>query len=136
MILSIIVPPDFPPRVSKMIGNWIMIQSAKYFGLTTTIEDEDALREESSSVIFAFEPHDIVPYAVFAFNPVLKRIPGKVGESQQCLMSSAIFHIPFLRNIYSWICGAPITKAMFRKKLALGESFVFVPGGIQGESIL
>eukprot|EP00590_Aulacoseira_subarctica_P007840 CAMPEP_0172425482 /NCGR_PEP_ID=MMETSP1064-20121228/32268_1 /TAXON_ID=202472 /ORGANISM="Aulacoseira subarctica , Strain CCAP 1002/5" /LENGTH=57 /DNA_ID=CAMNT_0013168387 /DNA_START=96 /DNA_END=266 /DNA_ORIENTATION=+ len=57
-----------------------MTQAEKYFGLTATIEDYEALQTYSSQnkpVIFAVEPHDVLPYGVFAFNPGLKYFPGK-----------------------------------------------------------
>ena len=72
-----------------------------------------------------------LPYAVFAFNPVLRRLPGKIGEDGACLMTSAIFSIPLLRHVYSWVKGLPVDKRTFLGRLHKGESFAFTPGGVQ-----
>ena len=68
-----------------------------------------------------------LPYAVFAFNPTLRRLPGKVGEDGCCLMTSAVFNIPFLRQVYSWVKGFPVDKRTFLGRLHRGESFAFTP---------
>jgi 2-acylglycerol O-acyltransferase 2 len=103
-------------------------------GLKTIIEDEQNLLSHSSqnkALIFAFNPHDILPYAVFAFSPFLRRLPGKLNDDGACLMTSAIFNIPFMRQVYSWTSALPVDKRTFLGRLNRGESFAFVPGGVQ-----
>mmetsp|Transcript_17544 Transcript_17544/g.24985 ORF Transcript_17544/g.24985 Transcript_17544/m.24985 type:complete len:121 (+) Transcript_17544:216-578(+) len=98
--ISMLLPKHFPGVYGARIGNWIMIQAEKYFGLTTTIEDYEALETYSSQnkpVIFAVEPHDVLTYGVFAFNPSLKYFPRKVGDMCSVLMSSAVFNVPFIK---------------------------------------
>ncbi|KAL7550014.1 hypothetical protein ACHAWF_017140, partial [Thalassiosira exigua] len=132
--LSLILPAKFPGVLGDRIGGWMMREAEKYFGLKTVIEDEDDLIQHSKqnkAIIFAFNPHDMLPYAVFAFNPTLRRLPGKIGEDGCCLMTSAIFKIPFLRQIYSWVSGAPVDRKTFLGRLHRGESFTFSPGGVQ-----
>ena len=102
-ILSILLPRDFPYSLGTRIGNCIMLQAEKYFGLTTTIEDYEALElyaSQNKALIFAIEPHDVLPYSVFAFNPCLKRLPGHVGEKNAGLMTSAVFNIPIIKVSY------------------------------------
>jgi len=142
MIASLILPRSFG-SVGERIGNWMMRQAEAYFGLTTTIEDEQALLDisnlpldasSSSSppcVIFAFEPHDLIPFAVFAFNSSLKRLPGRIGETGCCLITGACFKVPFMRQVYSWVGSHPIDKTTFRKRLEKGQSLTMVPGGVQ-----
>lgn len=132
--LSLILPAEFPGKWGYRLGDWMMFQAEKYFGLKTVVEDEEELlraSDQNKAVIFAFEPHDILPYAVFAFSPTLRRLPGKIGEDGCCLMSSAIFSIPFIRQIYSWVRCLPVDKRTFMGRLKRGESFAFVPGGVQ-----
>ncbi|KAL7522565.1 hypothetical protein ACHAWX_007578 [Stephanocyclus meneghinianus] len=132
--LSLVFPHHYPPYLGYKIGDWMVFQAEKYFGLKTVIENEKELldlSEQNKSVIFAFEPHDIIPYAVFAFSPSLKRIPGKIGRDGCCLMSSAIFRIPFLRNVYSWARSFPVDKSTFLDRLQRGKSLTFIPGGVQ-----
>ncbi|KAL9187446.1 hypothetical protein ACHAXT_001549 [Thalassiosira profunda] len=134
LTLSLILPVNFPGKWGDRFGEWMMLQAEKYFGLKTVIEDEEDLirhSKENKALIFAFNPHDMLPYAVFAFNPVLRRLPGKIGEDGACLMTSAIFSIPLLRHVYSWVKGLPVDKRTFLGRLHKGESFAFTPGGVQ-----
>jgi len=132
--LSILLPRTFFGKYGERIGDWIMFQAEKYFGLKTTIEDEEAIKqisEVNKAAIFALEPHDILPYPVFCFSPCLKRIPGKVGETGSALMTSSVFYIPFIRHVYTWVNGHPVDKHTFRSRLMRQESLSFVPGGVQ-----
>lgn len=108
----------------------LSIISINHTGLKTVIEDEQNLLTHSrknKAIIFAFNPHDMLPYAVFAFSPFLHRLPEKIGQDGCCLMSSAIFNIPFLRQVYSWVSSKPVDKKTFLGRLKRGESFAFVP---------
>lgn len=132
--LSLVLPADFPGALGHRFGDWMMFQAEKYFGLKTVIEDEDDLirhSKQNKALIYAFNPHDMLPYAVFAFNPTLRRLPGKYGEDVCCLMTSAIFSIPFMRQVYTWVKGCPVDKRTFLARLHRGESSAFTPGGVQ-----
>jgi 1-acyl-sn-glycerol-3-phosphate acyltransferase len=132
-ILSLILPGDSPKSFSPRIGNFIMQNAKKYFGLKTTIEDEDAIDkyQNSKGVIFASEPHDILPYSVFCFNPCLHMLSGKIGQDGAALMTSAVFKIPFMKQVYTWVGGDSVDKHTFRKRLQDRKSLVFCPGGVQ-----
>jgi len=130
---SLLLPAKFPGRLGLTMGNWMMKYAERYFGLRTVVEDEDDLirhSEQNKALIFAFNPHDMLPYAVFAFNPSLRRLPHKIGEVRG-LMTSAIFNIPFLKHVYSWVGGSPVDKRTFLARLHSGDSFAFTPGGVQ-----
>jgi len=135
MSISIAVPLNFPQELGKKLGDWIAKESEKYFGLKTTLEDEEAISEISKlnkAAIFAFEPHDVLGYGCFAFSPVLKRLPpGFVPDNIKCLVSSAILNTPLVRNVSSWCRCGSVEKSSFRAHLKNGESIVFVPGGVQ-----
>mmetsp|Transcript_21293 Transcript_21293/g.51448 ORF Transcript_21293/g.51448 Transcript_21293/m.51448 type:complete len:371 (-) Transcript_21293:203-1315(-) len=131
---SLALPANFPGQLGYRMGDWMMVRAEKYFGLKTVIEDEDDLihhSEQNKALIFAFSPHDMLPYAVFAFNPILRRLPGKIGREVSCLMTSAVFNVPFLKHVYSWVRGLPVDKRTFLRRLHSGESFTFNPGGVQ-----
>jgi len=130
--LSLVLPADFPGALGHRMGDWIMMQAEKYVGLKTIIEDEDDLirhSKQNKALIYAFNPHDMIPYAV---NPTLRRLPDKIGDDV-CffLMASAIFNIPFLRHVNSWVKGCPVDKRTFLARLHRGESSAFTPGGVQ-----
>ena len=65
-------------------------------------------------------------YSVFAFNKHLKRLPGRIGETHNALMTGAIFNIPMIKQVYSWVGGAPVDKKTFTRKLQKKESFMCV----------
>lgn len=134
LALSFILPPSFPGALGVKVANWIMQQARKYFGLKVTIENEEALHDINKSgktAIIAIEPHDILPFGVFAMNPVLNVLPGRLGETCTVLMTSAVFSIPLIKHVYYWVGGRPVDKKTFRSQLASNECTAFVPGGVQ-----
>mmetsp|Transcript_27879 Transcript_27879/g.39191 ORF Transcript_27879/g.39191 Transcript_27879/m.39191 type:complete len:347 (+) Transcript_27879:205-1245(+) len=139
MTLSLLIPRKFFGKYGTKFGNWMMVQAEKYFALKTTIEDADAIVKTShdgKASIFAFEPHDVLPFSVFAFNSCLGRIPGRAGETGAALMTSAVFNVPFMKHVYTWVGGDPVDKKTFRKRLERGESFTFCPGGVQEMTLM
>jgi 2-acylglycerol O-acyltransferase 2 len=111
-----------------------MKNAEKYFGLKVTIENEDAfhkLNKEGKAVIFATEPHDLLPYAVFVFNSCLGYLPGQIGKTMKVLMTGAIFNLPIMKHVYTWVGGRSVDKKTFRSRLANNLSLAFVPGGVQ-----
>ncbi len=58
---------------------------------------------QNKGVIFAVEPHYVLPYGMFAFNPSLKRFPSALlGETDCALMTSTLFNLPFIK-VYIYI---------------------------------
>lgn len=132
--LSMGLPVNFPGALGYRLGDWMFFQAEKYFGLKTVVEDEEGLTRhanQNKAIIFAFNPHDMLPYSIFAFGPSLKRLPGKIGDDTRALMSSAIFSVPFIRQVYTWVGGLPVDKRTFLARLNNGQSFAFSPGGVQ-----
>lgn len=130
--LSLVLPPRWPGPLGRKIGWWMVTQSEQYFGLKTVVEDEQELlklSEGNTGCIFAMEPHDVLPISAFAFSPIINRIPG--GRNICFLVSSAVFRLPFLRQIYSWAGSLPVDKQMFTARLKAGKALAFTPGGVQ-----
>ena len=131
-LLSRVLPPRWPGFLGRQFGWWMITQSEKYFGLKTIVEDEQALLELSEGnrgTIYAMEPHDVLPFFAFGFSPIINRIPG---SRNICLMvSSVIFQLPFLRQIYSWAGSLPVDKRTFLSRLQAGKALAFCPGGVQ-----
>ena len=135
LAISFILPPAFPGKLlGDRIGVWIMKEAEKYFGLKVTIENEVAfhkLNEEGKTAIFATEPHDLLPYAVFVYNSCLGYLPGEIGKTARVLMTGAIFKLPIIKHVYTWVGGLPVDKKTFRSRLANNECVAFCPGGVQ-----
>ena len=126
-----VLPPRWPGPMGRQIGWWMITQSEKYFGLKTIVENEQELLKVSvgnRGTIFAMEPHDVIPIAAFSFSPVISRIPG---DRNVCfLVSSGVFRLPFLRQMYSWAGSLPVDKETFLSRLNAGKALAFVPGGV------
>eukprot|EP00574_Skeletonema_japonicum_P009613 CAMPEP_0201735832 /NCGR_PEP_ID=MMETSP0593-20130828/38114_1 /ASSEMBLY_ACC=CAM_ASM_000672 /TAXON_ID=267983 /ORGANISM="Skeletonema japonicum, Strain CCMP2506" /LENGTH=337 /DNA_ID=CAMNT_0048229455 /DNA_START=1304 /DNA_END=2314 /DNA_ORIENTATION=- len=130
-LLSLVLPPRWPGPIGRQIGWWMIAQSEKYFGLKTIVEDEQALlkvSEGNRGAIYAMEPHDVLPFAAFSFNPIINRIPG--GRNICFMVSSSVFRVPFLRQVYSWAGSLPVDKETFLSRLSAGKAVAFVPGGV------
>lgn len=130
---SLLLPVDFPSALSPKIAQWIMLGAQKYFGLKLTIEDYEALTkvDKDGTAIFACEPHDVLPYSTFCFSPFFGYLPGRLNSTANVLMTGAVFRIPILKQVYSWVGGQPVDKATFRKRLSQNKMVSFVPGGVQ-----
>mmetsp|Transcript_21984 Transcript_21984/g.33563 ORF Transcript_21984/g.33563 Transcript_21984/m.33563 type:complete len:364 (+) Transcript_21984:132-1223(+) len=127
--ISIAFPRSFPgERLYQYPAKWIMSCAEEYFGLQTVFEDEDAIRDSDKAIIFALEPHDMLPFSVFAFSPYLKRVPGKEVSA---LMTSVVFALPFIKQVYTWVGGNPVDKKTFLSRLGNNLAVSFVPGGVQ-----
>jgi len=132
-LASMTLPNDFPKGYGKMLGGWIALQAEKYFALKTTLEDEQAICKyevEGKAIIYALEPHDILPYGIFALNKTLRRFPVSC-KNRYGLMTSAVFNLPIMKQMYTHMGASPVDKKTFRKHLERGESVGLVPGGVQ-----
>ena len=101
------------------------------------LEDEEALAAASAPcakglgrpVVIALEPHDILPFSIFASSAYLGLVPG--SERRAGLMTSAVFWLPGMRQIYRWTSGASIGKTSFSNELRRGATVCLIPGGVQ-----
>lgn len=131
VLAVLLLPPSFPSGFGFRLGQWMVPQARKYFGLKTTVEDEEQLVSLSKSrtpMIFAHEPHGILPFPMITFSPYLHHLRFL---NCSCLVTSAVFYVPFVRQIYSWTHCESVDKATFQAKLQRKENFVFCPGGVQ-----
>lgn len=136
-IISLMLPRSFSGNLGIKFGDWMVCNGAKYFGLKTTIENPDALVELSrlgKTPIFTLEPHHLLPFSAVAFHPALKRIPGYTNCC--VLVSSAIFHVPFMRQVFSWAHGFSADKQTFRSLLKKKRSPVLIPGGVHEVTLM
>lgn len=137
--LSLMLPKDFPMRWGYNPGDWIVLQGEKYFGLKTTFEDEQsliALASKGKPAIFSLEPHGVFTFPAVAFHPALKRIPGHNQTKCCVLVSSMLFRMPFIRQIFYWTEARPADKLSFLGALEENKSIVIIPGGVQEVALM
>ena len=104
------------------------LQAASLYGLTL-IRPSKPLPPRGTGVIIALEPHDILPYSLFAFAWHLNLCPD-LPEGYG-LMTSTVFQLPYVRQIYNYCCGDSIDKKTFTKHLKNDKTCVIIPGGVQ-----
>ncbi|GMI40111.1 hypothetical protein TeGR_g4593 [Tetraparma gracilis] len=111
------------------LGNRIMLAACYYFGLKIIRSGAPMpANPKGHGAIVAMEPHDILPYAIFAFakDDLFPEFPPGVG-----LMTSAVFSLPWVRQIYSYCLAGSIDKKNFARNLKEGNLCVMIPGGVQ-----
>lgn len=114
--------------LAPTFGAWIMKRASEYFGMQLVFEEKAAIRDAQSPMIFAIEPHDVLPVSMGSFHPSLDLVPGHTCAG---LTTSAVFSVPGLRNIYSILHAHPVDRSTFSSLLSAGKSVCFCPGGVQ-----
>ena len=133
VILSILPLPkhDKQQRLGYALGDWIMRRAREYFGLTVHLSSAEALSSTASlhsgegkgGIILALEPHDVLPYPLFAFNSALDLVPEL--PDGRGLMTSIVFKIPFVRHIYVYCRAGDVSR-----KVRMGIDGMVGIGGI------
>lgn len=102
-----------------------MKNCADYFHMKVIVEDLEAL-SASSPVIFATEPHDILPLSMVSFGDALKAM-----GTQKCIgcVSSACFSVPLMRHVWTWCAASSASRRAIVSLLNQGLSPVICPGG-------
>lgn len=121
------VDPEKQPKMCYDFGDWIIKKGLDYFSVRVFFEDEKAV-EKCGQAIFTLEPHGILPMSIIAFHPINDKVHGHKLASG---MTSAVFQIPFMRHIYTWVRGESVDKDNLLRRIKNGYSPVFCPGGVQ-----
>lgn len=123
-----LVPRGIPG--GQALGKWIMERARNYFHLTVVHEDEAAIAAAAAAgpVVIALEPHDVLPFSIFAFSRYLSLVPGRRAVG---LMTGAVFWLPGMKQVYHAVSAGSVSKANFVAELKRGASVTLVPGGVQ-----
>jgi 2-acylglycerol O-acyltransferase 2 len=129
ILLSAIVTIDrkCQPQWGFDIGTWVIKKTAEYVHVKCVVEDCDAVAA-AHPAIFAFEPHDFLPISICCLNDCLQAVPG-----HKCIgcASSAVFRVPIMRHISTWINACNADREQIISLLEDGFSPVLCPGGVQ-----
>jgi len=129
MAILVVIPPKAGyPWLSHTLGAWIVRHAVEYFGLALKFEDESGVRDAGGPMIFAMEPHDVLPVSMCAFHFSLGWVPGHTCAG---LMTSAVFMLPGMKSVFATLSARPVDRATFSRLLAAGRSCCFCPGGVQ-----
>eukprot|EP00270_Netrium_digitus_P016562 TRINITY_DN5960_c0_g1_i2.p1 TRINITY_DN5960_c0_g1~~TRINITY_DN5960_c0_g1_i2.p1 ORF type:complete len:330 (+),score=60.87 TRINITY_DN5960_c0_g1_i2:38-991(+) len=109
------------------LSRFICRYASEYFPIEVVVEDS-ALLDPSLPYLFAAEPHSVLPIGVIGLNPQALQFNM---QKIKVAATSAIFHVPVLRHVWSWMGLTSASRGNIKSCLESGTSIILVPGGVQ-----
>ncbi|CAL58088.1 Diacylglycerol acyltransferase [Ostreococcus tauri] len=141
MSLSV-VPRRIRPRWGVTLARAITRTAKSYFPCALTFENEEAyLKGARKGVgrLVGLEPHGALPLSVIAFADYFmfdedgieaRGMNHAASMNSRALASGAIFHVPLVRHLWTWLGLEPISRRRMTSMLSDGSTCVIVPGGV------
>ncbi|PKA47342.1 Diacylglycerol O-acyltransferase 2 [Apostasia shenzhenica] len=127
LIFLAVIPLYSKSILGRNLSRFICKHTVGYFPVNLHVDNINDF-DPNQSYVFGYEPHSMIAVGFSAFfkDSGLMPLP-KI----RVLGSSAAFHLPFLRHIWSWIGIVPATRKNFHRNLEAGYSCLIVPGGVR-----
>ena len=129
--------PNAPPypRWGIRIARAVTEGATRYFPCTIEWEDERAYHaaaEKGTPHLIGLEPHSVLPLSIVAFGKYFfytESTPACVRDAR-ALATPAIFVVPFLRQLWTWLGMEAINKQSMLRVLRAGRTALIIPGGV------
>ena len=127
MVASSLYPCDrkVQPSWGWKVGAWIMRNMRSYFQMTVYAEDYEAVKQAHPAIL-TVEPHDIMPVGLFIFSDHIGYF--STHKIRGCL-TSAVYLVPFLKQIYTWSDATDVNKSSIKRLLDDKCTATLCPGG-------
>ena len=128
-MLSILYPTKdtWQPKWGLSIGSWCMQSAKHFFGMKLCYVDRKAVQESGPS-IYVIEPHDVMPLSLFALSD---NLGYNTGHKMIGCLTGMVFHVPFMKQIYTWASATSVDKKNILRLMDKGYSPTICPGGVQ-----
>ena len=130
------------PRWGARLARAVTRTATAYFPTRLEFEDEEAylraVRNEEACVI-GLEPHGVLPLSVISFAEYFmhdeegarrRGLTPAARRGARALASAAIFKVPLVKHLWTWLGLDPISKACMLRMLRAGKTAVIIPGGV------
>jgi 2-acylglycerol O-acyltransferase 2 len=103
-----------------------------YFDIRTHVHEETSalFADSSQRCIVGLEPHSVLPLSVIALSVGAPGLPAAVeSRARRALASSALFRVPLVKHLWSWLGLASVDRRNMRRLLDTGHCVLLIPGG-------
>lgn len=101
-----------------------------YFPMTMHLEEPACFEDTARKFLIGLEPHSVLPVSVVAFFDGGALPPSLEARPRAALASSAIFRVPLVRHLWSWLGLQSVDRRTLRRLLEEGNIPILIPGGV------